>query len=1141
MRPLIVSLLLLLCFSPTPTAQNIPNPELMKEYNRAWRLIGHEHPEEAIAILKGIIARDTTFHRAYKGLVEAYHQTNHLDEAERYFLSLLEQDPQNGFGHYGLGEVYHQKKAYRQAIAEYKQCISSLPDWQGCYTGLTASYPGQDDKGRATEARAHLQQVIDLNPDNPAPYLGLAFELMDRFPRQHKKAENTLRTGLKNARMVKDIELEGLLLKGLGFIYGYHNSPLISFVKALEHDQAALTIFGAIGDEEEIIALLDYLAGTHLGLGDYEESLAYYQQALKLRREVGHKRLEAYNLWSLAMFYRLRGSPQEAIGYYDQALKIFEQLGDTKSVTGMLTEIGRTYQEVGDYDQAMANFQQFLEKAHELNDKRAEAFALRRIGMAYHDLGDGSRALDYQMRSVELFQAHGYTSQAGAGLGNIGKIYQFLGDYPNALKNYRRSLKSAIDHGDLGEEERNRGYLGGLYLQMGQDKEAKRHLDKALRITRRLDKLSPFKATVLLNLGEVYRRQGQPHALAVTQQALEAATRENPNKYLEGRALNGLAQLFLQRNEVSKAEAHFHRALELGKATQIRQVLWEAHAGLGDLLERRGRDLEALEHYKQAIEVIESVRRQMQVTEHQSSFLENNTQVYERMTDLLFRLHEAEPAKGYDRQAFHYSERGRARAFLDMLAESKAQIKEGLPPEQRARQRAIERELSLIYRDLMRGPPEKRRGELLTALKKAEENQAAFKAEIRRTHPKYAQLEYPEPYDADRIQTEVLDDDTILIEYALGKKHSYVWVITKQALIMKALPGKSVIEKEVREYLQAITTYPKSERAFVPYYASAARLYNTLIGPISTHLKNGRPLIIVPDGILYYVPFEPLTSDRRSLGNPNAVDNAPRCLLDDHTVAYVPSASVLGHLMTAPASTTGTRAGKRALLAYADPVFSQSGPSPIQVRSKNSLGDVTRSVYEGAGFKLPPLPHTRTEVNSIAKLYPAHQSKIFLDEQATEASLKRQPLSDYRHIHLATHAIIDKNIPSRSGVVLSLVNTGEEDGVLRLGEILDLKLDADLVVLSACETGLGRIVRGEGMVGLTRAFMHAGTPRVVVSLWKVADEPTPVLMQAFYRQMTQGKSKGQALREAKQEMRRSQTFAHRHPYFWAAFILTGAR
>jgi CHAT domain-containing protein len=227
------------------------------------------------------------------------------------------------------------------------------------------------------------------------------------------------------------------------------------------------------------------------------------------------------------------------------------------------------------------------------------------------------------------------------------------------------------------------------------------------------------------------------------------------------------------------------------------------------------------------------------------------------------------------------------------------------------------------------------------------------------------------------------------------------------------------------------------------------------------------------------------------------------------------------------------------LLAYADPVFKSHHKNTKSTKGEIPLADVTRSLYDARGMRFDPLPYARVEVKSIAAQFPKTAAQLCLGREATESSLKRERLERFSQIHFATHGLIDERVPARSGVILSLVGEKQEDGVLQMSEIFNLDLNADLVVLSACQSGLGKVVRGEGMVGLTRAVMYAGADSIVVSLWNVRDSSTAEFMKGFYRHLRAGKPKAVALRQAKLDMLRSDKLAYRHPYFWAPFVLAG--
>jgi len=510
--------------------------------------------------------------------------------------------------------------------------------------------------------------------------------------------------------------------------------------------------------------------------------------------------------------------------------------------------------------------------------------------------------------------------------------------------------------------------------------------------------------------------------------------------------------------------------------------------------------------------------------------LQDKLSVYERSIGVLGRLHaralghdssrQGFDRQGFDRQAFDDSERQRARSFLDTLAESRAQITKGLTPEQVKRQPRLASEASRAYSALLQENSERNR----KSLEQAERDLSDWLIELRETSPQYRQLRYPEPLESRQVQALLKGTGTALVEYSLGAEGSYAWLVTETDLAMVALPKQAEIERLVRDYRKEMATRPQGEAAFIRHYGRSEELYRILVEPLRSRLAKVRKLVIIPDGILHYLPFETLLY-RQSQAS------GRHYLIEDFTMAYAPSASVLASLMKG-----GPRqgSGSRELLAYGDPAFRHG-----QFANPSSA-EAVRGSYESRGLNLSPLPGTRDEVNGIAGLFPPAKVRKYLGSNATEESLKQEDLAVYRRIHFATHAIIDERIPSRSSIVLSLVDAGGEDGILQMNEIFNLPLDAEVVVLSACQTGLGRLVKGEGMVGLTRAFFYAGAARLVVSLWAVNDQATSEFMKSFYRHMKGGATPAESLRDAKLEMLHSDAAAYRHPYFWAPFVMVGS-
>ncbi|MBI4471005.1 MAG: CHAT domain-containing protein [Acidobacteria bacterium] len=445
-------------------------------------------------------------------------------------------------------------------------------------------------------------------------------------------------------------------------------------------------------------------------------------------------------------------------------------------------------------------------------------------------------------------------------------------------------------------------------------------------------------------------------------------------------------------------------------------------------------------------------------------------------------------------------------------------------------------------------------------LKQLEVDRERLEHEIRQNHPRYAELHYPMPLSLEAIRRQ-LDDQAVLLEYTLGHSASFLFAVTKDDFLAVRLPDAMAIAEQVKTLREIMAARPQRQ-SFRAYVQLARELHQALIAPAGRMLTGKRHWVIVPDGILHYLPFEALlqSGDEEFL-----VSAGPRLwpyLIRDYAISYVPSASVLANLRQRPRRLNGP---EKMFLAYADPLYgADATAAPRQVRS--ALGSTRFS-------QLKPLPHTRAEAHGIAALYPQNKVRLYLRDQAREENVKdERQLDQFRLIHFAAHGLLNEDQPAYSGLILSLpdvkrsavrgqrseaggdnIETGGpqrvtdnqkqetkfvEDGLLQVYEIFNLKLNADLVVLSACETGLGKEVEGEGLVGLTQAFLYAGTASLVVSLWKVSDRSTPELMVSFYEYLNIGAvTKSEALRGAQLRLIKNGRYAH--PYYWAPFILVG--
>jgi CHAT domain-containing protein/Tfp pilus assembly protein PilF len=774
------------------------------------------------------------------------------------------------------------------------------------------------------------------------------------------------------------------------------------------------------------------------------------------------------------------GETQKALDHLNQALPLSRVVGDRAREAATLNSFGAVYDALGEKRKALEYLNQALPLCRAMGDRAGEAATLTNIGKVYDDLGEKQKALDYYSQALPLLRKVGDRDGVASTLNNIGAVYSDLGEKQKALEYLNQVLPLRRAVGNRDGEAVTLNNVGGVYDDLGEKQKA---------------------------LG--YYNQALPAERAVGDRALEAAT------------LGNIAST--ERNR-------------------------------GDLLDART-------HIEAALKIIESLRTKITSQELRASYFSTVQGDFAFYIDILMRLHGQHPGEGYDRLALEASERGRARSLLETLTEARADIRQGVEPqlldrEQDLQQRLDSRSDSLVR--LLSGPHTEEqaagaRKEIDNLLGQYQE----VVAQIRTTSPHYAALTQPQPLTADEIQQQVVDPDTVLLEYALGPEHSYLFAVTPDSLVTYTLPKVQEIESRARD-LYALLTH-SSALPSDQVDEVTAQFSQVVLGPAASQLGHQR-LAIVADGALNYIPLGALPAPS---GGKAGVGKAPP-LVVNHEIVYLPSASTLALLRR---DTAKRPAAPKLLAVMADPVFS---PEDDRVRTRlmasnggaGSVGSggvsdrhsediaadllrsqLTRSVQESGlmrGGEIPRLPFTRQEADGIASLVPTSMRLEDLDFAASKAAATSDALSQYRMVHFATHGLLDSAHPELSGVVLSMVDEKglAVDGFLRLHDIFNLNLPADLVVLSACQTGLGKEIQGEGLVGLTRGFMYAGAPRVVVSLWSVNDQATSELMVRFYKGMLVDKLRpAAALKAAQMSMWKDPRWST--PYYWAAFTLQG--
>jgi CHAT domain-containing protein/Tfp pilus assembly protein PilF len=1002
----------------------------------------------------------------------------------------------------------------------------NLGEWQKALEYFTQALPLHRAVGDRTGEAATLNGI------------GMVYDTLG----EKQKALEYFTQSLAIFRAVGNRAWEAMTLNNIGKVHDDFGEKQ----KALEYYTQALAIIRAVGDRGSEATLLNNIGQVYSDLGEKQKALEYYTQALALHRAVGNRAGEATTLSNIGAVYSDLGEKQKALEHLTQALAIFRAVGDRRSEATLLNNIGKVYSDLGEKQKALEYYTQALTLHRAVGNREGEATTLTGIGAVYSDLGEKQKALEHLTQALAIFRAVGDRASEATLLSNIGKVYDDLGEKQKALEYYTQALTLHRAVGNREGEATTLGNIGMVYSDLGEKQKALEYHTQALALHRAVGNRAG-EATTLNNIGLVYGPLGEEQkALEYFTQAL-AIFRAVGNRAGEATTLANIGWVYLALGEKQKAMEHFTQALSIFRSVGLRErgaII--ALAGVAAIEWVGGNLGEARTRIEAALDLIEAVRAQAPGPELRATFLASKRYYYELYIDLLLRQHEREPDKGHDRVAFQASERARARSLLELLAEARVDVRQGIAPELKERERAVHARLAAIQSRMLQAyrqphPDAAQIAALEAEFKQADAEREQVEWEIRRRHPRYAELQYPTPVGVSAVQG-MLEEGTALLEYVLLRESGIVFVVTREEFRAVRLGSAQTIREYVEKLREAVAAGPR-RGAFSNYVLHARWLYQELVQPVEAWIEGKRELIIVPDGILYYLPFELLLTSAEGMGgDPRRLPY----LVRKYAVRYVPSASVWVGLGRPEAE---RREWEKTLVAYADPVYGDM---------EGAVREAWRSAF-GELAKLPRLPHSRREVQQIARLYPAADVVLRVGQEAREERVKSGEAERARYVHFAAHGVLNENKPEYSGIVLTLgapsalaTRAGEtarraeperagqreesaEDGLLQVYEVFNLRLNAEVAVLSACETGLGKEVRGEGIVGLTRAFLYAGAEAVVVSLWKVMDPATAELMVRFYRHLRAGMKKAEALRQARLEM----LDQYAHPYYWAAFVLVG--
>ena len=876
----------------------------------------------------------------------------------------------------------------------------------------------------------------------------------------------------------------------------------------IEKCKLALPLFQSAGDKYSQALTLLSIGMTYFPLNEFRSALDYLNQARALAVTIGDRRLEAGTETWVGGMLDIIGDVGEAIVHFQRALALAREGGWRLAEGSALTSLGKIYTDAAEWQKALEFYNQALPVFKSINSKQNEAITLNNIGIAYSSLGEEQKGLDYLQQSLPLLRAGTDKNSEAFTLLSIGRVYRRLGEYEKARGYYSQVQAIQKETGNRALEGEVLDEIGLAYSAEGQNEKAVESHSRAVEIQRAVGNVRR-EALALNNLGDDYNLLGQP----------------------------------------DKAQEQFTQALSISRSISELRSVASSLGGIARAEQKRGNLAAARKNIEESLALRETIRSRSGSLQLRASYRATLEKAYEFYIDLLMQQHAKDPMQGYDAEALAASERGRARSLLEQLSEARVDIRHGVDPVLIEKERDLTRVLNAKAQREMQIRARKGSVDELAMLQREisvlEDEYQQVQARIRESSPQYAELTQPRPLGVKNIQQQ-LDPNSVLVEYALGEERSYVWVVTSESLKTYQLPKRAEIEKiahQVSDSLVARSVFKSLETpaqrrsriaaADTEFERAGRELSRMILAPAVAEFGRKR-LIVVADGALQYVPFAALSV---------ATVGTYRPLVLAHEVVSLPSASAFA---VQRRNLENRTPAPKAVAVIADPVFSVADVRFKGTAPKDPSGGDSSRIIEhlpagpSGQMSIPRLPFTRSEADQILAVAPAASSMKALDFRANRAIATSGELSKYRYVHFATHGYLDTTRAGLSAIVLSLVDPEGKpvDGFLRVHDIYNLNLPAELVVLSACETGLGKDVTGEGLDGLTRAFMYAGARRLVVSLWNVNDKATATLMQHLYAEMLRSnKTPAAALRAAQIEMLRSKQW--QSPYYWAPFVMQG--
>ncbi len=921
----------------------------------------------------------------------------------------------------------------------------------------------------------------------------------------------------------------------MGIIYGDKNE----YDLALQNYLKALEILKKIHGEDHPLVATSYnnIGNIYHSKYEYDLALQYFFKAIQIRKELFSENhvdvAMTYN--NIANVYRDKNEYDLALEYHNKNVQIFKELLGEKHMylATSYNNIGTIYTLNYEYDLALQFYFKALQIRKELFGENHSSIAssYNNIANVYDHITENDKALEYYFKSLEIGikifgEKHRSVSSNYTG---IGLAYDNKNEYDLALQYHMKALQ--IDKELFGEKNmdvaRNYNNIANVYYHKLNFDEALDYYSRSLEISKgllgdkNLDVARTYNNIALL----YYQNHDYNLALQYFQNTIEASLRnfdDSGNVYSVPIIEDYLNWPYLLQAMQGKAHIFTDTEITLPK-------------------------LELALHLYQACDTLLNQVRQSVLTEFDKIVIgEKAYKVYEGAISVSHKLIAiAKPDKVlyYKNLAFYFSEKNKSSVLLEALAGAEAQKFVGIPDSLLKKEHKLQIDIALYKRLLAEKPDSTNEITFRDKLFNASRNSYELIAFFESQYPEYFELKYNnKPASVKEIQN-LLDEETAIISYFTGDTIITIFTITKENLDIKTVPTCENFADTIRDYHFGLL-YVNSSKYAKSYKKYAYKMHQQLIPEkLNKEIKN---LIIIPDVFLSRIPFETLLTE-----NPEGKEwKELPYLIKKYNISYSYSANLFFKTFPKEAASKPEHIELNDWIALA-PVFNDASTAGLTMRSRELLRQFDTELNDTITIRsrlvdgqfVSPLPGTETEVKEIYNEFDKKDRKalVQLKQNANEKFIKEGGLKNYKLIHFATHGVVNFEHPELSGILLAQDSTASEDGILYSGEFYNLDLNADLTVLSACETGLGEIYLGEGLIGLSRALLYAGSKNIIVSLWKVSDNSTSDLMIDFYKNLLNGEQEKQEfskpLREAKLKMIDEGTYAH--PFYWSPFILIG--